>query len=160
MVKECDNLSVGVIIRDLEGKIALLKRAKFPVGIAAPAGHVDDHGSLEQTAIQEVQEELGLTIHKSGLHKVIDNLRVENQCRRPGGDHHAWTVFETADFSGKLQPSEDETKGARWYTPSEIQQLADRTKAYQTGNISEEEWQAEPGLEEIWLNFLQRLGIL
>ena len=102
---ECDNKSVGVIVRK-EDKILLIERKKFPHGFACPAGHVDDHGSFEDAARDELREEVGLTI--VGL-KLLTETRKENKCRREGGDWHYWKVYE-AQTSGDLERSESETK--------------------------------------------------
>ncbi len=157
MPQECDNLSVGVIIENGEA-IALLRRAKFPIAVSPPAGHIDQHGSPEQAAIDEVHEELGLTIAaKSLVSTAITNRYVSNQCRRPRGDHHSWTVFQARDFTGELNPSPSETKGAGWYSRRQLQELADRTKALRTGQMNQADWQETPGLEEVWLNFMVEL---
>ncbi len=161
MIKNCDNMSVGVIISNHEGELALLKRARFPVGIAPPAGHVDEHGTPEQAALEEVQEELGLIIAAFGLRKtIIQGRRVNNQCRRLGGDHHTWWIYEANDYTGELRPSPDETKGASWHDQSQLQQLADRTKQFRAGVLGAEEWEANPGLEEVWLDFFVELGYI
>ena len=162
MTTECDNTSVGVILRDEEGKYALLRRGKFPVGMAPPAGHIDEHGSPEQTAVGEVHEELGIELTLSGLRRtVIANRRVGNRCRQPGGDYHNWTVYEaTVPAGAPLKPSTDETKGAGWYNPDQLEQLADRTRAFHAGQIPAADWEASPGLEEVWLSFLEELGHL
>jgi 8-oxo-dGTP pyrophosphatase MutT (NUDIX family) len=155
----CDNKSVGVIIENDSGAFALLRRARFPIGIAPPAGHLDSHGSLELAAVNEAREESGLIISVGGLKRTaIYERRVNNQCRRLGGDHHDWTVFETDQFGGELQPSPDEAKSAGWYDPPLLQELADRTRAFQAGQISPEDWVANPGLEEIWADFFHELG--
>jgi 8-oxo-dGTP pyrophosphatase MutT (NUDIX family) len=159
MAKVCDHTSVGVIIKNFDGKLALLKRAKFPVGIAPVAGHIDQHGSPQQAAIDEAEEELGLTIDPGDLQPTsITARRVDNQCRRENGTHHVWTVFEAEQFLGDLAPSTDETKGAGWYAPAQVQKLAGRTKARRAGKIADKEWEANPGLEKIWLDFLTELG--
>jgi 8-oxo-dGTP pyrophosphatase MutT (NUDIX family) len=159
MTKQCDNTSVGVIIKDNKGRVALLKRARFPVGIAPPAGHIDTHGTPEQAAIAEVAEELGLYITAGNLQKtIIQKRRVSNQCRRVGGDHHNWWVYEANKFEGRLNPDPDETKGAAWYDPAQLQELANRTTSFQAGHIGQSAWEASPGLEEIWLSFLTELG--
>lgn len=152
--KYCDNKSVGVIIKNNIGSFALLKRARFPVGIAPPAGHVDDHGSFEQAAVDEVNEELGLTVAIDDLKKtIIDKRVVNNKCRRIGGDHHEWVVYEAEVFKGDIVPDPDETKGADWYTPAQVQELANRTRAFRAGEIDQSDWEENPGLEEIWLDF-------
>lgn len=160
MPKNCDNTSVGVII-ERNRNIALLRRARFPIAMAPPAGHIDDHGSPEQASLDEVAEELGLIIALGGLKKTpINNRYVNNRCRRPGGDHHYWTVFTASQFSGELNPSADEAKGAGWYPIAQVQHLADLTAAYARGEYSEEEWQARPGLEPVWVTFMAELGYI
>lgn len=159
MTKVCDNTSVGTIIRDSEDRFAFLIRKKFPYGVAPSAGHIDDHGSAEQAAVNEVREELGLITSLDNLKETTINERlVTNHCSRLNGDHHIWTVFEANAYEGKLTPDADETKGASWYTLTEIQALAERTKAYRAGNIPEADWLTTPGLEPIWLDFLSELG--
>ena len=161
MAKICDNKSAGVIIRDSQGRLALLTRAKFPSGIAPPAGHVDDHGSPEQTAIDEVSEEVGLRINPDDLKPTsIQQQRVMNRCSREGGDHHDWWVYEADKWDGDIVPDPDETKGARWYTPKEFQALAARTAAYRQGTVSDADWEASPGLEPVWFDFMQQLGYI
>lgn len=169
----CDNKSVGVIIEDNDGNVLMLKRARFPIGISPVAGHVDDHGSPEQTATDEVQEELGLNVRPEDLLATeIQSRRVDNQCRRPGGDHHYWWVYKAKKFSGELHPDKDETLGARWYSPEELRGLANRTQVLEDGLYHEEKLTSpsglpyfstqrnEPGLERVWLDFLTELGYL
>ncbi|MGH7196730.1 MAG: NUDIX hydrolase [Candidatus Saccharimonadales bacterium] len=157
-VEHCDNKSVGVIVENEYSDVALLKRARFPVGMAFPSGHIDNHGSPEQTAVDEAREELGLVLAISGLRQtVIQGRHVNNPCRRPGGGHHEWWVFETSEFEGELQPSADEAKSAGWYSRAELQDLADRTRAFQADQIPQTDWEASPGLEEVWLDFLTEL---
>ncbi|MDB5184507.1 MAG: hydrolase [Candidatus Saccharibacteria bacterium] len=158
-MKNCDNMSVGVIIQSPEGAFALLERARFPIGIAPPAGHIDEHGQPEQAAVNEVQEELGLVIALNGLQNtVIQGRRVNNQCRRPGGTHHSWWIYEATKYSGNLVPDAEETRGANWYAPDQLQALADRTKAFQAGQLSQKDWEANPGLEPVWFDFFTELG--
>ncbi|HEY1835913.1 MAG TPA: NUDIX hydrolase [Candidatus Saccharimonadales bacterium] len=127
MVKECDTTSVGVIVRDSEGRFALLKRACFPIGIAPAAGHIDEHGSPEQAAREEVHEELGIML--GDLRKTtIYERRVENACRRPGGDHHTWYIYEATAADSTLKPDTEETKGANWYDGEQLHKLAARTR--------------------------------
>ncbi len=160
MEKYCDNRSVGVVLTNQNGELALLTRGRFPIGIAPPAGHVDDHGSPEQAAVDEVSEELGVTLALDGLKRTtIMGRRVDNVCRRTGGDHHDWNVYEArVDADVALLPDAEETKGARWYSPSDVEALAERTRRYLVGAIPEDEWAANPGLEPVWVPFMQELG--
>jgi 8-oxo-dGTP pyrophosphatase MutT (NUDIX family) len=159
--KICDNKSVGIVIRNTDGAFALLKRARFPFGFAPVAGHIDQHGSVEQAAVEETIEELGLTITVADLKKTdIFGARFNNHCRRKGGTHHDWWIFEVNNFSGELQPSPDETQGAAWYPLSDLQLLADRTRQYQAQMIGQQDWENSPGLEEIWITFMEQLGYI
>lgn len=145
----CDHKSVGVIIQNEKGDVLLLDRARFPFGLAPPAGHVDDHGSLEQTAIDETFEEVGLRV--SDLEKVIEERRVDNVCRRFGGDYHMWTVFTAAEATGDIIPNSDETKGASWRSLVDLQNLAQQTRERKVGAQT---------LEPIWLDFFSELGLI
>lgn len=151
----CDHTSVGVIVTDRAGRmLMLLTRARPPVGIAPVAGHVDQHGTPQQAAIAEVREEIGLDAVR--LREVASGRR-DNRCGRPGGNWHQWTIFR-AEVSGVLNPSRDETKGARWYHPGEVQTLASRTAAHARGHIVD--WDREPGLEPVWVGWLAELGVV
>lgn len=156
MEKVCDNTSVGVIIQNEAREVLLMNRARFPFGLAAPAGHIDTHGSPEQTATAEVYEEVGLYIPLSGLEKLIDARKVDNKCRRKGGDHHIWTVFSARNISGHIVASKDETKGAGWYAPEVLQVLADRTRQ----STGKETHVGAQVLELIWLDFFTELGFV
>ncbi len=152
---QCDNTSVGVIVRKGD-RILLIERKKFPYGFAAPAGHVDDHGSFEDAAREELFEEVGL--EATNLKLLIEE-RKENRCRREGGDWHLWKVYE-AEVVGELKESVDETKQVGWYAKEQLRILASKMQLYAEGKISEDEWQKHPGLEAVWLEFFKELGIL
>ncbi len=159
--KVCDNKSVGVIIRDTAGMVVLIKRANFPIGYAPVAGHIDDHGSVEQAAVDEVQEEVGLIITMEDLGSTsIAERRYTNHCRRQGGTYHDWWVFFVDKYQGEIKPDPNETKGADWYDVVELQRLADRTREYQAQMIEQADWEADPGLEETWVDMLVELGLI
>ncbi len=137
-------------------KLLLIERKLFPFGFAPPAGHVDNKGSFENAAKEEVQEEVGLDLIKM---KLLTEGRKDNKCRRVGGDWHYWKIYEV-EASGKIKASSDETKQAGWYTLEQIKELAKRTKDYLEKNISEEEWQSSPGIETVWLEWFRKLKII
>ncbi len=140
MMKESDHTSVGMLVW-LEGKLLLIERAKPPWGFAPPAGHVDGDPSYEDAARRELQEEVGLT---ATTLRLVGEGRKENQCRRQGGSWHQWKIFATT-AEGTASGSIVETKQDRWCTPDELHGLAERTRAYQTGKISEERWRRSRG---------------
>lgn len=151
----CDNQSVGVIVKNA-GEYLLLERAKFPWGLAPPAGHIDDHGSEIDTAVAEVFEEVGIQLSLNSLVKVIDRRRIENHCRRPGGNYHNWTVFMAESENKETTASIDETNGLIWATAIDLQKLAENTRNTAPNQIN----QNSKILEKVWLDFFVELEII
>ena len=148
----CDHQSVGVILSHGE-KVALINRANFPYGIAAPAGHIDNHGSPLEAAVAEVYEEIGLLIPPKDLTMAFYQRRMDNECRR-GGEFHYWTVFfGSVEKHWRLHPSRRETLGANWFSRREMQEIADRTHR-------EADWRMPDDhvFEDVWLQFLVELN--
>ena len=154
MEKQCDNTSVGIVLQNERDEILLLNRQKFPYGWAVPAGHIDEHGTTEQAAVNELAEETGIHIAPSALRRVLHNIRVENTCRRMGGSFHVWTVYTASTSQESVHANTEEARSLRWYTRPELQNLADRTRilAEHTKENRDEY------LEAIWLRFLVELG--
>ncbi|KND48879.1 MAG: hypothetical protein AB200_00430 [Parcubacteria bacterium C7867-005] len=155
MAKVCDHTSVGMLVWK-EGKLLLIERRKFPFGFAIPAGHVDEDTSFENAAIRELKEEVGLDA--IDLELVIEG-RKENLCRREDGSWHFWKIYKV-DNKGELEPSSEETKRTGWYSSEEIQKLGERTEKYLAGEISDEEWEGDPGLEPVMYNWFKELNII
>lgn len=158
-MKTCDNTSVGVIITNAAGDYLMFERATFPPGVAPVAGHIDTHGTPWDAAKAEVAEEVGLTV--TGLFHVTTGRR-NNRCRRlpgPRGVGHEWWIFR-AEVIGDLDPSERETRNARWIPAAELQALADRTSTYARGGISDADFAATPGLEPVWVQWLHEEGAI
>lgn len=153
--KKCDNKSVGMLVWQGD-KLLLIERRKPPFGFAPPAGHIDDKGSYENAAKEEVEEEVGLIPLKITL---IKEGRKDNPCRREGGSWHYWKIFKV-DTKGELRPSKDETKQTGWYTKGQLRGLAERTEKYLSGEIPEETWQKSPGLEPVWYEWLKELQVI
>lgn len=148
----CDHTSVGIIV--WKGPdLLLIKRRRPPFGFACPAGHVDDHGSYERAATIELAEEVGLTAIKLAL---VHEEWIDNACRRVGGNRHYWKVFE-AKVKGVIIPSLDETFGAFWAPPAQVNRLTNRTQKYLRGDVSGADWNARPGLEPVWAYIFGRL---
>ena len=152
MARLCDNKSVGMLVWK-DGKLLLIERAKPPYGFAPPAGHVDEFGSFEEAARQELKEEVGLDVVDLQL---IGEGRKENQCRREGRSWHYWKIYNV-ETGGSLERSLDETKQVGWYTKDEIIKLAERTRQYIAGNINDKDWNNNPGIEPVWVEWLQKL---
>jgi len=159
-MKTCDHKSVGVIIINQAGRFLLLTRAKPPAGRAPVAGHVDEHGDFEQAGIVESMEEVGL--HVDHLTHLAQG-HLPNICRRPPShathDGHDWVIYRTyvRDEFG-LAFSEDETRGGRWYGADELQELAERTILWATGEVSDADYNENPGLEPVWVYWMAEVG--
>lgn len=155
MVPLCDNKSVGVVITNLDGDVLLLERARFPLGLAPPAGHVDEHGGCIEAAIAEVCEEVGISLQPKNLIVKVSDRRVANKCRRDGGDYHDWTIYTSTVNDASLSPDPHETNGATWYTKSEIQELVTKTKRLDHTAMQDD----MPVLELFWADIFIELGI-
>jgi 8-oxo-dGTP pyrophosphatase MutT (NUDIX family) len=148
-------------VRNPKGEILLIERARPPWGWAPIAGHVDEEVSKmgeplwEAAARREVQEEVGITL--KGMRRVREG-RKENKCRREGGDWHDWVIFE-AESTELVSVKEDEVKGYKWASKEEIQKLAERTEEWLDGEITDQDWRENPGLELVWKGWLEDLGI-
>ena len=155
MAKVCDHTSVGILVWK-EDRLLLIERKRFPFGFAPPAGHVDDHGSFEDAARQELKEEVGLDM--TNIELVLEG-RKENECRREGGNWHYWKIYEV-EATGEVIGSEDETKQTGFYSKDQLAFLAKRTEQYFEGNIPEDQWRDNPGLEPVWHEWLKELNII
>ncbi len=158
-MKTCDHKSVGVIVTDPQYRFLLLTRAKPPVGRAPIAGHVDEHGGFVLAGIAEAEEEAGLIIAKMEL---VAEGHLPNVCRRPPShpthDGHDWMIYHAHVGSPSVRFSEDETRGGDWYTKDELQDLTRRTAEWATGQLSDADYVADPGLEPVWVTWMHRLG--
>ena len=154
MPKECDHKSVGILVWKNQS-LLLIERKLFPFGFAPPAGHIDDKGSFEQAAHEELFEEVGL---KASELRLMCEGRKENRCRREEGTWHYWKIYE-ATATGEVVGSKDETKQARFFTKDELLQLAIRTEQYLTGKISDTVWEQSPGIEPVWYEWFKQIGI-
>ena len=154
MKERCSNKSAGTIVRK-DGKILLIERMKVPFGFAAPAGHVDEGEDYETCAKRELSEETGLNVIDIAF--LIEG-RQEGTCHR-GGTWHYWKVYR-AEVKGQERREAKEAKQMGWYSIEEIRKLADKTRKYTAGEITESDWQKSPGLEIAWFDWFTKLGII
>lgn len=155
MSKICDHTSVGILIYK-DDKILLIERAKFPIGFAMPAGHVDEDKTFKESAQRELKEEVGLDTIEL---KLIAEGRKENKCRREDGTWHYWKIYKIV-AAGEIERSKDETKQVRWYSIEQIKQLGYKTEKYNNKEISEDEWNENPGLEPVMYEWFKKLKII
>ena len=104
------NAASVALVRD--GKVLLIKRAYEPYkGLwTLPGGRLEPGESIEQCAIREIAEEIGVTI-RNPRPVILQAL---------GRDEAFWLqVFVTADFTGKIVVS-DEVAGHLWVDPTAL----------------------------------------
>ena len=167
----CDQHSVGVIITrngdDGTEYLVITREGDGPSGVAPIAGHVyDGHTNPDQAARDEVTEEVGQTIRT--LRRVAEGWR-DNRCcpdhylpaGHSGTPGHYWWIYQATVKPGRpLHPRKGETRDARWVTSATLQDLADRTVVYALGEVPEDKWQRNPGLEPVWCHWLTHLRII
>ncbi len=170
MAKICDNTSAATIVKDGNGRILMIERKKYNPGFALPAGHQDGN-TPEDAARRELSEEVGL---KAGKMKIVFTRDLPNPCKREGGSHHFWTVFEIEDWSGEVRSSEDEVKKYLWADSTAISEMARKLENFMVqNNLSfddfpalvrasneSEEWKADPGLEPAMYPIFKTLGLI
>ncbi|PRX92007.1 NUDIX hydrolase [Allonocardiopsis opalescens] len=167
----CDQHSVGILITrpgdDGPEYVVITRDGDGPSGVAPVAGHVfDEFDGPEEALTFEVSEEVGQTV--SDYRLVAEGWR-PNRCGpsqylpdgHSGEAGHYWWIYEATVFEGyPLRPQKGETRDARWVTAATLQTLAERTAAYTRSDVSEDEWQRNPGLEPVWCHWLTHLGTI
>lgn len=175
MAKTCDNKSVGTIIRKGE-EILMINRHNYPEAFALPAGHLDGD-SPDFASGKECKEEVGVQVMKQ---RMLHEGEINNLCKRLGGTHHRWYLFEATEWSGEPAAGSD-AKEFFWASPKKLRGYAARTEYFfkkhnlvwsQVGELTlavfgkpedkntDLEWLANPGLEPAWYYLLKIAKII
>lgn len=111
MTKPANAASVA-LIRD--NKVLLIQRAYAPYQNlwTLPGGRIEPNETIEQCAIREIAEEVGLTVHQVSP-VLVQELGQDQQFRL--------AVFASLDFEGEIVAS-DEVKAYRWASRGELVQ--------------------------------------
>jgi 8-oxo-dGTP pyrophosphatase MutT (NUDIX family) len=126
--------SVGVLVREGDN-VLLIDRNTPPYGWAGLAGHQDEGEDPTTTALREVNEESGLTLHEPKL--IDEHFLPWNACSKGVTGHH-WYLYE-GRVSGKTNPSPREVRAIAWQPLERLPELA---------------------LEPAWEFWFRRLGLL
>ena len=113
MTDDLPNAASVAIVRD--GKVLLIKRAYAPYQRlwTLPGGRIEPGESIEQCAIREIAEEVGLVI-RNPRPVLVQSLGRDGTFRL--------AVFATRDFSGQVRAS-DEIADHRWINPATLPAL-------------------------------------
>ena len=112
------HFSAGAII-ERDGKYLLIDRVHFPLGFAAPEGHVDEAEPPLKAIKREIKEETGLEVIKATIIK--EQFVPWNECHL-GIKGHYWYLFK-CEAVGEPVHKKREAKSIGWYTPSQIRKL-------------------------------------
>lgn len=175
MAKTCNNTSAGQIIRDGES-VLVIERRNYPEAYALPAGHVDEGEPFSKAALRETREEVGFSVEGN---KLVFREDIDNPCKREGGTHHRWGVYDASSFTGEFKAGSD-AKKCRWVTRQELARMAERTEYFmrkydipytEVGKLTraifgadpsqkrtDSEWKEQMGLEPVWYYMLKKIG--
>lgn len=104
------------VLRD--GRVLMTQDVEGHPGWKFPGGHAEEGESIEDAAIREIQEEVGLDIQ-------LGKEYFTQQFVPPGRDDetHMHTFFIAFSEYGDVVPRPAEVKEAKWFLPSEIREL-------------------------------------
>jgi len=90
--------SVGAIVQNAGGLYLVQYRLKHPIGLAMPAGHIEENETPKVALHRELREETDVWINGS---KLVFHETLQNPCPK---DHkfHEWWVYK-ASIVGKPQ---------------------------------------------------------
>ena len=153
----CSGVTVGVLVIRRE-HLAMLLRAKAPLGWAPPMGHCEPGEDPVLAARRELEEETGLIWKSGGL--LLRREQMPTLCNR-GATHHDILVY-IANAEGELSCMEgdSESYSKRWMDSAELHQQSLRAFRYESGAISESAWRQDPGLNPVWRDLFGELDYL
>jgi ADP-ribose pyrophosphatase YjhB (NUDIX family) len=110
VTEDVPNAASVALVRD--GKVLLIKRAYAPYQHlwTLPGGRIEPGETIEQCAIREIAEEVGLVI-RNPRPVLVQPLGRDGTFRL--------AVFATRDFSGQLRVS-DEVADHKWLDPAAL----------------------------------------
>ncbi|HYH36459.1 MAG TPA: NUDIX hydrolase [Candidatus Saccharimonadales bacterium] len=116
-------LVAGVVLRNAEGQYLLVQEAKAQVhGLWNwPAGKLEPGETLQEAAVREAKEETNLDV-KLTTGKYFYNGYGDKRT------DHVTHLFRAEVIAGTLTHQADELLDTRWFSPSEIRQLAKEGK--------------------------------
>jgi hypothetical protein len=156
----CDHAAVGVMITtgsDSTLQFLLLEQVPARPGFAPPTIHQDGHATHLAAAHTEIRTQTGYHL-KTPV--VVESGHLSDMCSRepgPGLPGHFWHIYH-GSISGDLSINRDQVISVRWATVPELQVLAEITARYARGELTLHEFLCRPGLQPVWVHWLNLLG--
>lgn len=116
--KRMPRLTVDAWIRDRQGRVLLVQRARPPFEgrWGLPGGFCEWKETAEKCCAREAKEETGLTVRVGELRGVYSKPN-----RDPRG-HNVTVLYAARRMKGRAQGGDDAAE-ARWFTPRELRKL-------------------------------------
>ena len=152
MATNITDLAIGILVWDDQDNLLLLENESYPWGFAPPTT-IAKAGSKPEKVADNLLQQLGIKVHN--LDKIHDDTEDSAEHRR-NGTYYQWIIYE-ASFGNQHKGVTEEEPKAAWVNSRRLQWLADRTKAYQEDQISDQNWEESPGLEQAWHDWLTYL---
>lgn len=150
----CDNRFVGVLITDGEGRYLISDRA---TGVGLVCGHVGQHQAYRDAARAVAGGHTGLevlTVH------LLAASWSPDPCRQGPGQADIGQQWQIWGVLACRYPPPREASNVRWVSGRDLRHLAARTVLYHSGDISDAEFAADPGIAPEWVGVLERLLVI
>ena len=115
--------SVAAVIRDEQGRV-LLQEKRFNEGWSLPAGAIEPGETPQATLVREVREETGLDVVPSSVIGVFGGAGFRYVYPNRDTVEYTVIVFKCVVVGGRIGAVDNETKSLRYFTRSEMPQLA------------------------------------
>lgn len=122
----------SILILNKTGEILLVRHLDDTWGV--PGGNMELGELVEESAIREVREEIGIEIKKLHLYGVFSGKELYTKLRNGHEYYNVVIGYICTEYEGELKPDGVEVLEAKFYKPTE---LPDRTDPYLKRKIQE-----------------------
>ncbi|WP_336762719.1 NUDIX domain-containing protein [Paenibacillus sp. USHLN196] len=122
----------SILILNKTGEILLVRHMDDTWGV--PGGFMELGESVEESAIREIKEEIGIEIKKLHLYGVFSGKELHTKLKNGHEYYNVVIGYICTEYEGELKPDGVEVLEAKFYKPTE---LPDRTDPYLKRKIQE-----------------------